>query len=167
MKRIFLTLSMIAFIGTAGVSMAQTPAEPQKLEVSKTEMKTKPGMEKLAMRRSVIVTVEGPAMAMKERRFVNIAGREVEVVGRKLTVELTPEEISKLHEKRVAFGQKGLLRNCEKITITKTEKTSETVGAEVFIKLGVKRENGMEKPFCEYADIKVNKAGWGWGPAKP
>jgi hypothetical protein len=160
MKRILLTLSMIAFISTAGVSMAQTPKPPyeQKLDISKTE--TKPGMEKIAMRRSVIVTIEGPAMAMKERRYVNIAGREVEVTGRKVTLELTPEEIYKLHEKReVGFGEKGFLRNCHKLTVTRTEKPSETVGvgAEVFIKLGVKRENGMEKPFCDHADIKIFK----------
>src|SRR5579871_6218083 len=119
MKRIILSLSLAALLGSVGVSMAETTVTTTRtIEMSKpgTEEARRMGME--GPRRAVLVTIEGPTT--KEPRYLNIAGREVEVTGKKVSITLTPEELQRLHEKReIGFGHKNFLKSCQTIKITR------------------------------------------------
>lgn len=155
MKRIILSLSMLALIGTAGVGMAQKPET--------TVTISKPSASMNTPKRVLLVTVDASDAAKlmgHEPQTIKIAGnREVEITGtKKFTVEVTADDIQRLQEKRqFEFGSKGFLKSCKTINITRTGKESATEAGEVIVKLGVKKMDGVEKPFCESADFKINK----------
>lgn len=144
MKRILLSLSMLALIGTSAVGFAQA-------EVSS------------APKRALMVTIDASDAAKvlgHEPQTIKLAGnREIEVTGsKKFTIELTGADLQRLQEKRqFEFGSRGFLKSCQTIKITRTGKASDTEAGEVLVKLGVKRQDGMDKPFCESVDFKVNK----------
>ncbi len=156
MKRIILSLSMLALIGTAGVGMAQKP-ETTTVTISK------PSASMDAPKRVLLVTVDASDAAKlmgHEPQTIKIAGnREVEITGsKKFTVELTADDIQRLQEKRqFEFGSKGFLRSCKTINVTRTGKESASVAGEVVVKLGVKKMDGVDKPYCESVDFTVNK----------